>query len=187
MVIDFVLAQINPPQQQQQQQLLPPPPQQQQQQQQPPPMQQQKEELDDDDISIQPFNSKSNRITGSVAVIINGKRYDPVIKLSKSIIESLESLDFKDVDVYEVKNGIANKKKMHHSATPNSLGYRIIDTIHLIVKPKEPKSKSSKSSKSSNAMNMGGSKTRKHRHQKKTIKRNPRKLISRRQKYSRRK
>ena len=79
------------------------------------------------------------------------------------------------------------KKKMHHSATPNSLGYRIIDTIHLIVKPKEPKSKSSKSSKSSNAMNMGGSKTRKHRHQKKTLRQNPRKLISRRQKYSRRK
>jgi len=36
-------------------------------------------------------------------------------------------------------------------------------------------------------MNFGGSKTRKPRHQKKTLRRNPRKLMSRRQKYSRRK
>lgn len=37
------------------------------------------------------------------------------------------------------------------------------------------------------SMNFGGSKTRKPRHQKKTLRRNPRKLMSRRQKYSRRK
>jgi hypothetical protein len=40
---------------------------------------------------------------------------------------------------------------------------------------------------SSKSSKRGGSKTRKRRHQKKTIKQNPRKLISRKQKYSRRK
>ena len=38
-----------------------------------------------------------------------------------------------------------------------------------------------------NTSNSGGSKTRKPKRQKKTLRRNPRKLMSRRQKYSRRK
>jgi hypothetical protein len=79
-------------------------------------------------------------------------------------------------DRYIVKIG---ENQITGANTPNSLGYTDGSRIDLIIVEKEPKTKS-KTSK-------GGSKTRKRRHNKRTHRVKPRKLMSRRQKYSRRK
>lgn len=116
-------------------------------------------------------SSKSKKIEGTVNIFING---DPAgtMLLTDKIFEKLNELRMKS-DRYIVKIG---ENQITGLNTPNSLGYKDGEKIYLIIVEKEPKTKSK-----------GGSKTRKHRHNKRTHRIKPRKLMSRRQKYSRRK
>jgi hypothetical protein len=118
-------------------------------------------------------SSKSKKIEGMVNIYINGYPAG-TMELTQKIFEKLNELRMKS-DRYIVKIG---ENQITGANTPNSLGYKDGSRIDLIIVEKEPKTKS-KTSK-------GGSKTRKHRN-KRTHRIKPRKLMSRRQKYSRRK
>jgi hypothetical protein len=125
------------------------------------------------DVVSKPF-SKSKKIEGTVNIFINGVPAE-TMQLTQKIFEKLNELEMES-DRYIVKIG---ETQITGANTPNSLGYTDGSRIDLIIVEKEPKTKS-KTSK-------GGSKTRKRRHNKRTHRIKPRKLMSRRQKYSRRK